>query len=363
MAEVIDFLSPVGRLVQGHPMEGQTKDSKGVPYTIKTGQNAGQPTTKYFVALAIPKNSPEWPEFYAKLDQAARSGYPQFFQGPVGADGRPTCSHPRMTYKVSDGDGIDSNGKPNNQKPGWAGCWVVKFASNFKPRSFNYGKYDPTQEITDPNAIKRGWWCRVGGTIEANIGSDVPGVYVNLGMFELTSTQGDIIVSGPDASEVFSRAAPALPPGVVAGNHHAPSLPGAGGAPAGMPGLPGAAAPVTALPGMGAPAGMPGMPGAAVPPAAGLPAGMPAAGMPALPGTSGAAVQPNQGFVHGAIGGAVPGAVAMLGMPALPAQPAVAAQPVYQMTPASQGFTREQFLAQGYTDQALIDNGFMVRTA
>jgi len=41
--------------------------------------------------------------------------------------------------------------------------------------------------------------------------------------------------------------------------------------------------------------------------------------------------------------------------------PMPTAAPVYQMTPNAQGATREQCHAQGWTDDALIANGYMIK--
>ena len=48
----IRLTSPRGRFVQGDAFEPQTTDQQGAPLTIKTGPNAGQPTKRWFMAVA-----------------------------------------------------------------------------------------------------------------------------------------------------------------------------------------------------------------------------------------------------------------------------------------------------------------------
>lgn len=293
---MIEFITPMGRIVQGSPLEPSTTDSKGQPLTIKTGPNAGQPRTNFFIAVAIPKNDPAWPAFKALLDQESRAGYPQYFNAQTGQ-----CTHPRFTQKISDGDSVDANGQPNPSKEGFAGHWVVKFSSSYAPKLFHKG-----QLLNEKTAIKRGDWVRVAGNAAANIGSDVPGLYLNHNGIELLY-QGDPIVSGPDAGAMFAAAPAAalpLPPGARAVTlGHGTPAPFGGATP---PPPPGAYAPPMA------------------PPA-------PTMAPPAPP----------------------------MAPPAPPAGP----QPAYTMTAAAGAYTREQYLQQGYTDELLIAQGLMTKSA
>lgn len=321
-----NIITAKGRLVQGHPMEGQTTDSQGKPKVIKTGPNAGQPMTTYFGAVAFQKivngvPNPEWAQLWAQLDAEARASYPQYFNGPLGADGKPTCTHPRFTYKVMDGDGVDSNGKPNSTKEGFAGCWVLKFSSQYPPRCFYEGRFDPMQQIQNKAEIQTGDYVRVAGNIAGNIGSDVPGLYVNWNLVSLME-KGTPIVSGPNAADVFG-AVPAQPfAGAVAGPGSAPPLPGA------------------------------------ITPAPGLPSMGPANTVaPPLPG---AAVQPNHAFVQNAMGTA---AAPPLPPAAPPAPPLPPAAPRLVLTAAATqaGYTLESFRASGWGDEQIIAGGWAVR--
>ena len=136
------FTTPVGRLVQGSPFEPQTKDQKGNLRVVKSGPNAGQPSPQWFVAVAFAKTDPAWPAFYAILDAEARAGFPNLFPG-----GGP-CILPSFAWKIIDGDGFDTTGKPWSSREGFAGHWVVRFTSGFAPKCFHAGRYDPADQIS-----------------------------------------------------------------------------------------------------------------------------------------------------------------------------------------------------------------------
>ena len=298
----VDFLTPVGRLVQGNPMEAQTKNMAGQPLVTKSGQ----PTQRFFCAVAFPKTDPQFPALYAKMVEAARASFPQHFN----AQGQ--CTHPRFSMKLMDGDGIDENGKSNANKDGFKGCYVVKFQSSFAPRCFYAGKYQPHEAIQDPKAIPRGYYVRISGTMEGNDDPNKPGIYVNLGMLELVGgTPADIIQSGPDASAIFGGAAPQLPAGVAPAGMGAPALPALGAMPGAVP-LPGA--PVAAAP------SIPFVPGAT-----------PAYAGPATTSPSSVPVVPNPGILVGP-----------------------------QMTAKAGTFTYQQFIASGWDDAKLRAEGYML---
>lgn len=329
-----EFLSPVGRLVQGDCFVAQTTDQKGNPRVYKSGPKMGQPNPQYFIAVAFAKNDPAWPAFWALLDSVARRGFPQLFPNNGG------CVLPTFAWKVVDGDGFDTSGKPNNQKEGFAGHWVVRFSSGYAPRCFYTGRYAPHEQITDPNIIRRGYYVRVAGNIEPNGDATKPGLYVNLNLVELCFG-GAEITSGPDAAAVFG-AAPALvaPPGAVALPMGGPGAPAAAAAPMTAPMAPPMAPPVAAAAPMAPPAAPP-----MAPPVA--PAAAPAP----------VAVQPNPGFL------AVPGGAPAPATPApgtTPPAPPAPAAPARVMTAAANGATYEQYVAAGWSDAQMIASGVMV---
>jgi len=358
-----EFLTPVGRLVQGDPFEPQTKNMQGQPLMTMSGQ----PTQRYFIAVAFRKDDQAFAALYQKLTEVARASFPTLFN----AQGQ--CAHPRFSWKLMDGDGTDDNGKSNATKEGFAGHWVLKFSSSFAPRCFHAGHYQPHEQIQDPKAIQRGYFVRVAGSIEGNDNPQKPGLYVNLGMVELAGV-GPIISSGPDASSVFGGAAPQLPAGAQplpmnAGMPAAPAMPGM---PAAAPAMPGFTPPGASLP---APAAA--VPGFA-PPNAAAPAALPATTYPTSPAPAPVGVAPNPAFLAGPGAGvaayapavgmpspqAAPGFGAPSAYPSSPAPAAPMAPPAApagpQMTAAAGGATYEQFRAQGWTDEQMRAQGFML---
>lgn len=323
-----NFVSPVGRFVQGSLFELQTKNQDGTPITVKTGPNAGQPGSRSFFAVAYAKTDPLFAPFYAQMVAEAKASFPANF------DAAGNCTHPNFAWKLMDGDGIDQNGKKNSEKEGFAGHWIIKFGGSFLPRVFYHGRTQPQDQVKDPNLCPRGYYVRVVGSMKGNQPSNKPGLYLNPDIVEVCGA-GEIITSGPDATELLGGVAMALPAGAQA----LPGLPVAG-APSlpGMPAVAVAPAPM-ALPGS---AGvLPGMPAVAVAPAP-LPAALPAVAVApaALPGLP---MLPNHGLV-----------AAVLATPAAP---------VYQMSAqaTAAGYTRESLNAQGHTDDVLLANGYMTR--
>ena len=300
----VEILSPIGKLVQGSVWElSDQTDDKGQPKK----NDDGTPVKRAYFAIAVEKSNPEWGPFWAKLVQVGQSGYPQYF-----ANGNmPGLKD--FAYKVTDGDGIDKKGNPNANKPGFAGCWVIKFSSSFLPRCYEKGKYAKHEQLQDPRAIKPGYFVRVGAIVRPNIGSQSPGLYVNADLVSLEFV-GEEIVFGRDASAAFAGAQGGYVP------QGAQQL----GAQTGMPAQ--------------QPQGM-------MPAQQPAPGGVPMGGMPMMPGQP---LQPNPGFVQGA-------------MQAAGVMPTPQAQPVYQPTPKAQGYTLDQFLAQGFNIDQLLNDGFFVR--
>lgn len=202
-----NFTSPVGRMVQGDIFKPRTTDQQGNPLTTKSGPNAGQPRSDYFVAVAVPKNSPDWAAFKAIIDAEAKAAWPQG-----------QFNSPKFSDKIIDGDGVDDNGKQNSEKAGFAGCWVVRFSSGFAPALWARSKVLPEHmrspdpesfvQVTDPSVLKRGYFVRVAGNVAGNNNIQSPGLYLNYNMVELVG-YGDEIVSGPTASMAFGSPAAA----------------------------------------------------------------------------------------------------------------------------------------------------------
>jgi hypothetical protein len=220
----VRLTSPRGRLVQGDAFEAQTKDQSGAPLTIKTGPNAGQPTKRWFIAVAYPKNDPETNQYLAQLGEVARKSWPAYMAGFNGTPPTFGASHPRFSTKIMDGDGTDDNGKSNREKPGFAGHWVVKYSTSIKaPGVWQEPNFDEMDQITDPRMLPRGYFVRVNHTADSNENDGRPGLYVNLDKIAICANQtgAEIIQSGPTAAEAFGGG----------GGNAAPPAPGAAPAP------------------------------------------------------------------------------------------------------------------------------------
>lgn len=191
--------TPVGRLVGGHPMtRNAVTDKAGQPVKQADGIT---PATEMYVGIAIPKT--------AGVDWKQEPWGQQIVTAAViGWKGGETNA-PGFAWKVIDGDSTIPNkkGKIPNQKEGYPGHWVLNCSSRLVCKAFHVGKYDPTEQIQDANAVKPGDYCRLFIEAKANFPAESPGVYLNPTMFEL-SRAGELIVldSGPSASEAFGGA-------------------------------------------------------------------------------------------------------------------------------------------------------------
>lgn len=205
-----DILTPVGRLVAGDVFKANTTDQQGRPLVIKSGPNAGQPKVEYYFAVAIPKTDPTFnTEVMAKLQAAAKTGFPTLF------DANGQCLRPDFAWKIVDGDSRIPN--QNNTIPatkeGYPGNWVISFKGGFAPKVYTKGG---EAVITDPEAIKRGYYIRVYGSVTGNGEMQKPGIFLNPNMVEFVG-YGEEIISGPDGASVFGGAPAAnLPAGASA---------------------------------------------------------------------------------------------------------------------------------------------------
>ena len=314
MSQRVNITSPVGRIVMGSLYDPSTTDAEGKPLVVKTGPNAGQPRVNYFFALAIPKGTePHWAHtaWGQQIWAVGNQAFPNAAQSPA------------FAWKIEDGDSQIPNkrGRKPCENEGWPGHWVLKFSGGFAPKIYEQqnGGY---VLLTEPGRVKPGYFAEVALSVEGNGSQSQPGVYLNHSMVCFRA-YGQEIVFGPDvASAGFGQSA--LPAGASA-----TPLPGT----APMPQAP-AAAPTMPLP-----PGLPQVPGVAPAP---LPQGgfapMPSAPAPGAPAPI--PVTPNPGFVQ------VP--------------PPAPAAPVRQMTAAAQGIPYESYVAQGWTDAQLVQNGLML---
>lgn len=331
MAQKVNITSPVGRIVMGSLYDPSTTDAEGKPLVVKTGPNAGQPRVNYFFALAIPKGAePHWAHtpWGQQIWNVGNQAFPNAAQSPA------------FAWKIEDGDSQIPNKK--GRKPcdneGWRGHWILKFSGGFAPKVYQQEGAGYVQ-VMQKDFCKPGYFVEVAFSVDGNSSQSQPGVYLNHSMVCFRA-YGPEITFGPDVASAGFGASP-LPAGASmtppAGAIPMPQAPAA--APA-MPGIP------PALP--GAPAGVPQIPGVAPAPLA--PAGsvpMPYAPAPGAPAPI--PVTPNPGFVQ------VPPPA-----PAPMAPPPAPVAPVRQMTAAAQGVTYEAYVAAGWSDAQLVQNGLML---
>lgn len=348
MAQKVNITSPVGRIVMGSLYDPSTTDAEGKPLVVKTGPNAGQPRVNYFFALAIPKGAePHWAHtpWGQQIWNVGNQAFPNAAQSPA------------FAWKIEDGDSQIPNKK--GRKPcdneGWRGHWVLKFSGGFAPKVYQQEGAGYVQ-VMQKDFCKPGFFVEVAFSVEGNGSQSQPGVYLNHSMVCFRA-YGQEITFGPDVASAGFGAAP-LPAGASmtppAGAVPMPQAPAAApalpGAPAGYapPPVPGMMpqAPAAAPAGYAPPPGLPQVPGVAPAPLA--PAGFaPTPSVPVPGAPAPIPVTPNPGFVQ------VP-------PPAPMAPPPAPVAPVRQMTAAAQGIPYESYIAQGWNDALLVQNGLML---
>lgn len=225
MSTALAILFPVGRVVMGSLSEAQTKDANNQPLTIKTGPQAGQPTQKYFFAVAIPKTPTDnghWANtaWGRKIWELGHAAWPQ---GQAQA--------PTFAWKIDDGDSQVPNkkGRVPAKTEGFPGCWIVSFSSTFAVKTYDA----KGSTAVDPKSIKLGHFVEVFGTVDSNKNLANPGVYINHSMVAHAGF-GPEISRGPDPTAVgFGNQA--LPAGASATPPPSMQPPPATVAPPGVP--------------------------------------------------------------------------------------------------------------------------------
>lgn len=297
-----DFLTPTGRLVLGSLYKAQTNDMEGRPLVVKSGANIGQPSQRFFFALAIAKG-PEG--HWANTEWGAK----------IWAAGHVGCPNAHLlteySWKIIDGDSIKPNLKGTRpcDREGYPGHWVLSYSSTFAPDVCNS---DGKVKLTDIGAVKLGDYVQVWGSVEFNGSNGKPGVYLNHSAVALQGYGTEIHVGFDTGSVGFGGGA--LPAGASAVPIGAMTPPAPGAAPSSPP--PPAAAPAS-------------------PP--------PPATQTQTP------VRPHPAFL-------TPGAPA----PPAAAAPAPPSAPARQLTAKANGASYEQLIAIGWTDATLRAEGVML---
>lgn len=386
-----NFVTPVGRLVMGNLYRPRTQDGQGRPLVYKSGSKLGQPRSDIFFALAIPKG------------QEVTSGYGalSWVMTPWGQEiykaGCAFMAHapqlPSFAWKVADGDSVVPNtkGKRLADAEGCRGHWILFFTSTI---AFKICNADGSQHLTQPDAVKPGYFVQVGFNAKGNDSPDKPGIYLNPVAVALVA-YGEEIQTGVDTGSLGFGQNVQLPAG-------ASMTPLGQLAPQNLPGtqpMMGQMAPPMMGQQMMPPPGMQGavQPQHQQPPQPGVQQLAPPMGMqPQMQqpvqgyGAPPMGMQPQQPMMAAQPGGVMPGAM-IAGAPGAgytagpmgagyvngamtsPSngvmQPPPGVQPnagflqpqqaVHQMTAAAQG-TYEQYRQAGYTDEALRSQGLML---
>jgi hypothetical protein len=284
---MIEVLTPVGRMVSGHPLEMYpvTDDKTNQPKL----DSVGNPRTSTSIGIAIPKGQEKHWNETAWGAQIWNEGVQSWPNGE--------WRSPVFAWKVIDGDSNIPNKRGHKpcDREGYPGHWVIMASTELSVKCYHAGRYEPHQAIQRKEEIKRGDYIRLFLSVKGNNPSQSPGVYINPTLFELTRAGIEIIsANAPDAAASFGSVAAQLPPGAMID-------PNAG---------------AVSVPGIAAPA---------------------------------AGVTPHMGFVTNA--GVMPPPTAPAHVPP--------ATPVKTMTAKAAGATYDQFIANGWTDDAMIAQGYM----
>lgn len=208
MSDIKEVLTPVGRIVAGHPMVARPVTDNRTGAVVKNAD--GTDRTDHYFGLAILKqgethwNQTEWG---AKIWNAGQSGWPN------GEFNSPTFS-----WKIADGDSQVPNkrGKKPCDQEGWPGHWVIHLSTMLPIGCFHTGRFAPHEQIQNKDEIKPGDYGRVFLNAKGNAPSESPGVYLNPSLFELVRAGQQIILSsGPAAADVFANQPAQLPPGAA----------------------------------------------------------------------------------------------------------------------------------------------------
>lgn len=307
-----NITTPVGRLVMGSAYKANDKDFDGKPLTVKTGPNAGQLRSNYFLAIAIKKaGESHWSQtpWGQAILTVGHASFPQAYQSPT------------FAWKIEDGDSQIPNkrGRKPCENEGWRGHWILKFSGGFAPKVYR-NENGAFVQVLEENYIKPGYYVQINGTIDGNGNQNNPGIYLNHSMV-CFSAYGPEIIFGPDVNE--------------AGFGQSPLPTGASLTP------PAATIPMPAV----AAATLPSAPAAIPAPIASVP------------------VTPNPAFLQ-VPATPIVSAAATMTVPVVPAPPTVPAVPTSpssgpQMTAKAGGNSYQAFIAAGWTDAKLIAEGYM----
>lgn len=325
----VPFNTGVVRMVGGSCYTGSSKDDKGQPKVYKTGPQAGQPRTDYSVGIAVPKTQGHWASEPGFLAQIWAEGHAAWPNGQA--------QRHDFAWKIVDGDSQVPNkkGKKPCDQAGYPGHWIVWFGGTTPPqvadgRGIMEGK--PPQWSSEPGLVMPGDYIEIRGSVSGNDSDQTAGVYINYDAVCLRGyhPDGRIAAQIDLATAGFGGALPAGASVAPVGNALQPPAPPMA---SGAPPVPGAAPAVT-------------------PPTPPVAPPVPPANAPLVPPAT--PVVPNPAILGAPAPVGVPPAPAPL--PAPPTPPAPAAR---QMLPKANGVTYEAFKGNGWSDEALVAEGYM----
>jgi hypothetical protein len=201
----IDFTTPVGRIVWG-------SIAKSSPVTDDNTKQVkldatGQPRKKWSFGVAFSKH--EFEQFVRPhLNQAAALLF---------AQGVP----PNFSWKITDGDAIDSKGTPYSAREGYAGCFVLAFNTELSaPPCWVQNPSGAGFLQKDAQEINAGDYVAVGVNAAPNKATNPlhkSGLYINpRSVMFVGYGQRIINRNAPDPNEMFANRQFALPPGASA---------------------------------------------------------------------------------------------------------------------------------------------------
>lgn len=360
MVDRIRVNIPLARIVQGdlykaNDIDFETKQKRVYPAGHRL---AGQPKITYFFALAVPKRGEQhwsqttwgkliWEFGFQAWPVDPRMSTPQFPQGMS------LAQKDDFAWKIDDGDSqkpVKQTNRINARTEGMPGCWIVSCSSTYAPRVIDTS-FAP---MTEPNAVKRGFHVETVVTVDTNERLGNPGIYIN-GEFVMFKAIDKEISGSVDPRTIQGFGTSAVPANLTAVGGGAPTAtpsfptPGIPVPNAGYAGLPppqGSPSPVVPAPWTGAYAQY-GALGTA-PTTAASPFNPPPTGTQQPPPAQTTYVVPAPSFLQ-------PPPAAPLPPPAAPA-PLVS----HQMTAKAVGASYEQFRSEGWSDDQLRQNGYMM---
>ena len=183
-----NFVTPVGRIVQGSVFKKLTKDQRGNALQFKDKT----PRESTYIGLAIAKNHAGYAGLMAFIDAEAKAVWPQ---------GQTTYN--TFNWKIYDGD------DPKHQEQeGFAGHSVLRLTSNF---GITIYAQDGRTVLTDPTSVKCGDYVEALISVASNRDTKEPGLYLNFHAVRLVGYGTEIV--SVDYSKHFADRPAQMPQG------------------------------------------------------------------------------------------------------------------------------------------------------